>query len=926
MDERKDGQHDDEIKESGIENGAESVENNTASEDKKEEKSVIKDGRIEDIKEKLGIDGDIDTPEEAMAVLDGQVGFDEFLEQQVEESSTEETTVEEKAKIKKEAKEKIYQTAGLGKNVIQKPVETILHESMMPYSEHVILDRALPRVEDGLKPVQRRILYSMNELGVTPDKPYRKSARIVGDCLGKYHPHGDSSVYLAMVRMAQPFNMNCTLVDGHGNFGSVDGDSPAAMRYTEARMTPLALEVLKDLDKDTVDWQFNFDDTLKEPKTLPCKFPNLLVNGTTGIAVGLATNIPPHNLAEAISGAIAYMENEKITLKEMMKHIKGPDFPTGGYVVGGDELVKAYETGRGKIILRAKAHIEMGDNDKKSIVITELPYQVNKSTLLTKILDLRETKKTELAGISEICDESDRNGMRAVIRVKKDADPKQILELLYKWSDLQVSFGINMVAIAGGKPQQMGLLDIIRHYVNYQFDVLIRRTKFDLANAKEREHILEGLVIAVRNIDEVIKIIKSSQNTAEAKKRLMERFSLSDRQAQAILDMRLARLTHLEIFKLEEELKQVRELIKKLTAILGSKKLQVETIKEEMLDIKKRFKTPRVCAILDSFENFVVSSYDDKKPVENVVVALTKAGTVKCFGQKYFGSTNKEFAEKTNEYDIYRKIISTKTDKMVMFFTNLGNAFKMPVEDLLDSKWRGDKGTAFKTLFDEAKSNEYPVAVFEVPQAEKGEENLMFISSLGMLKKTAWKEYFLLKKVFQAAKFKDDDFLVDVQNEETDKKATICFVTEMGFVLNAFVDDIPLQGRISGGVKGINLSAGDKLVFCSQVLPDNQIAILTDKGFAKRVKVFSIEPMARYRKGVKGIEFNKIDNGTKVAFAGLVDRQVDIIIEDKTGARTCYSSETFVSEPRTGTGKSLLRGKAVLEVSSADKYINYLTN
>ena len=467
------------------------------------------------------------------------------------------------------------------------PLEEVLPNSMLPYAEYVILDRALPRVEDGLKPVQRRILYTMYDMGLTPDKPHKKSARIVGDCMGKYHPHGDSSVYDAMVRMAQDFNMRMTLVNGHGNFGSVDGDPAAAMRYTEARLEPLALELLRDIEKDTVRFTLNFDDSLKEPETLPGRFPNLLVNGASGIAVGLATNIPPHNLGEVIDGIVAYIDNPKIKLFEMMKYIKAPDFPTGGYIVA-NELVQAYQTGKGKILLRAKVNVEEGDNDKKLIVITELPYQVNKAKLLTKIAELREEKKDILGGISEITDESDRNGMRAVIKVKKDADVDKILAALYKYTDLECTFGINMVAIAEGKPQQMGLLDIIRYYVAYQREVVLRRTKYDLAQAKERCHILEGLIIAVRNIDEVIEIIKTSESVPVARQRLRDRFDLSERQAQAILDLRLARLTKLEIYKLEQELEELKKLIARLTAIVESKKLQMEVVANELKEIKKQ--------------------------------------------------------------------------------------------------------------------------------------------------------------------------------------------------------------------------------------------------------------------------------------------------------------------------------------------------
>ena len=435
-----------------------------------------------------------------------------------------------------------------GKHILNKNIDEVMHESMMPYSEHVILDRALPRVEDGLKPVQRRILFTLNELGITPDKEYKKSARIVGECLGKYHPHGDTSVYDAMVRLAQNFNMRMPLVEGQGNFGSVDGDDAAAMRYTEAKMAPLAIEMLKDLEKNTVDWQLNFDDTLQEPVTLPARYPNLLVNGASGIAVGLATNIPTHNLSEVINGAIALIDNRNITTAELMKHIKAPDFPTGGYIIAGDELQQAYETGRGKIYIRAKIHIETAGDGKQTNVITELPYQVNKAKLLQRIVELKDIKKDQLAGIGEVIDESDKSGMRAIIKLKKEADTKKILELLFKYTDLQVSFGINMVAIAEGRPQQMGIKQMLNYYVDYQRDVVYRRTKFELDAAKEREHILKGLIIAVRNIDEVVAIIKRSANTTEAKQRLRERFELSDRQAQAILDMRLARLTNCKTF------------------------------------------------------------------------------------------------------------------------------------------------------------------------------------------------------------------------------------------------------------------------------------------------------------------------------------------------------------------------------------------
>ncbi len=888
----------------------------------------VNDSRLDEIKQNMGYKAGAGD-DEAGSIIDGQVGFDDFMakvEQTSEIESSGDLSIEQKAELKKKIKQEMLVTAGLGKNILQKSVDVVMHESMMPYSEHVILDRALPRVEDGLKPVQRRILYTMLELGITPDKPFRKSARIVGDCLGKYHPHGDTSVYDAMVRMAQSFNMGRILVDGHGNFGSDDGDGAAAMRYTEARLAPLAMEMLRDLEKDTVHWSFNFDDTLKEPDMLPSRYPNLLVNGATGIAVGLATNIPTHNLNEVISGVVAYIDNPKITLKEMMKHIKGPDFPTGGYVVGGEELVNAYETGRGKVTLRAKAYIETGDRDRKSIVITEFPYGVKKASLLSKLLDLRETKKEQLEGIAEILDESDRNGTRAVIRVKKDVKPEKLLENLYKYSELQVNFGINMVVIADGRPQQLGLLPIIKYYVDYQQQIIYRRTKYELDQAKERAHILEGLVIAVRNIDEVVKIIKTSANTSEAKKRLMERFVLSERQAQAILDLRLARLTSLEVFKLEQELADLKILIDKLTKILNSPKLQLETVKSELLEIRKRFKTERRSIILSSLDEYELPTAESLQTVENVVIGITKDGAIKSHNSKYFASATKEFSERTASCEIYKKLLPTATNKTLMFFSNLGNAFKISAGDIPEMKWK-DKGLAFAKMFKEVMVGEYPVAVFEMPEQEDEnalKQNLIFFSKLGMIKKTAWSEYFLLKNYFQATKFKDDDYLVDVVPENLDPKGTILFVTKNGMALNAFTDDIPLQGRISGGVKGIMLSDGDEVVLSEQVMPNYRIAVITNKGYAKKVKLAEIEPMARYRKGVKIMDLTATNNGNEVVFASTIDKPYTIAIEDIDGNKAGYSTDSLDNQNRTTSGKSLVRAKTGIDVKSVDIFLNWV--
>ena len=512
--------------------------------------------------------------------------------------------------------------------ILDTTMEDVMHNSMMPYAEHVILERALPRVEDRLKPVQRRILYTMMELGNTPDKPHRKCARIVGDCLGKYHPHGDSSVYGALVHLAQDFSMRAPLVDGHGNFGSIDGDSAAAMRYTEARMAPLAMQMLRDLEKDTVPFRLNFDDTLKEPDMLPDRFPNLLVNGANGIAVGLATNIPPHNLGEAIRAVIAQMEDPDIPLEDLMKIMPGPDFPTGGILLRNEELRNAYQTGRGKLILRAKVDLEDGLAGRKLLVISEVPYQVNKAALLEKIQKLSEEKKAVLGGIYDIRDESDRTGMRAVVELKKDTDARKVLAYLYKYTDLQVTFGVNMVAIAGGKPVLMGLKQMISAYVDYQKQVVTRRTRYELNQAKARAHILEGLMIALDNLDEVIALIRASKSPKEAKAGLMERFSLSEVQAQAILDMRLQRLTNLEVEALRREYADILKLIARLEGILKSEKKLLGVIRTEMSGIAEEYADGRRTAFEDPEEG-PVEMPAEEVVAEDAVLCYTMGGYLK---------------------------------------------------------------------------------------------------------------------------------------------------------------------------------------------------------------------------------------------------------------------------------------------------------
>lgn len=862
---------------------------------------------------------DVDKRNKDIKDIDVNVGkdvFSNYVSNTLEASEVNEKEVEVK-------QEKVY-SEDSGHDVIDgmlyKSLDSVLHESMIPYSEHVILDRALPRVEDGLKPVQRRILYSMLELGVTPDKPYRKSARIVGDCLGKYHPHGDSSVYQAMVRMAQPFNQNELLVSGHGNFGSVDGDGAAAMRYTEARLAPLAMELLRDLDKNTVKWGLNFDDTLKEPEILPGRFPNLLVNGAMGIAVGLATNIPPHNLAETIDGVVAYINKPSITLKEMLKVIKGPDFPTGGYILNSSEIIQAYETGKGKFYLRAKMHIESNGSDKRYIVITELPYQVNKSSLLQKIANYREEGKYGFDNISEIRDESDRDGLRAVIRVKKDADLKVLYESLLKNTELQTTFGMNMVAIANGKPKQMGLLDIISYYSEYQREVILRRSKYDLEQAKEREHILSGLIIAIKNIDAVVKIIKTSQNTTEAKKRLREKFVLSEKQAQAILDMRLARLTSLEVYKLEAEIKKLRELIKHLTAVINSKKLQYDIVKEELLQIKKQYKSERKTRMMRSDESIKIDEGPKEMPAQNVVILKSANNTFKCLNTKQYNYANKEVGDNNTLFDVHVLKFETESTKTLLAFTNLGNCFKVDVKEFGESRYR-DKGIIENKIFKELGSKETVIALFDFEET-KGKENLMFLTKFGMIKKTALSEYGLLKRYFQAMKLRDDDEILSIVKESTVENYTVVLVSKTGMILNAESKDIPLQGRISGGVKGINLSDKDYCVGVSISSSDaGEVICVTDKGYSKRVLLSNIDKMARYRKGLKFITFDK-NNGNSLIFAGVVTNTYTLGCVDKDNNLYYRSTDLVAIEARIGKGKPVDKTKKNLSIVHAFKIDN----
>lgn len=773
--------------------------------------------------------------------------------------------------------------------------EEVMHNSMLPYSENVILDRALPRVEDGLKPVQRRILYAMHEMGLTPDKPYKKSARIVGDCLGKYHPHGDSSVYGAMVRMAQPFSMRMKLIDGHGNFGSADGDPPAAMRYTEARMSPLALELLRDLDKDTVTWSPNFDDSMEEPNMLPGRFPNLLVNGASGIAVGLATNIPPHNMGEAIDAVVAVIDDPKITTAQLLKVIHGPDFPTGGFVIPVDSMESIYETGKGRIKLRARLHVE-DDGGRKNIVITEMPYQVSKADVLKSVADLREKNKELLGGISEILDESDKTGMRAVIKLKREADAGKIVSFLMKKTNLEVGYSVNMVAIAAGKPEQMGLKDILTYYVAYQRDIIVRRTTFDLKAAKQRAEIVRGLLIAIRNIDEVIRIIKSSESTPKAKLALRERFDLTDDQAQAIVDMRLKALTHLEVGKLEEELAELEKRIAYLTAVLASPKKQYNVIKEEILAIKKAMNAPRVSVILDGDDDDVeLPTAEEAVSYRDGVLVRSEEGTLRFMSQKNWSAFVKDNAAIRSE--LPAEAVAVNNKGWIYAFTDRGNIARLDVTDIQERKWK-EKGMNLSQFNRELHPDEKAVRIMFFPSTPVGE--LVFFTRGGAVKRSDWNDFTSMRTAGSAIILAEGDELINVENVNDD--LNVLEVTEGGLCLVYRVTEVPVQGRKAAGVRGVKLSEGDRIAFGGQIDDEGEIIVMTDTGYVKRVIASTIDPGSRYLKGVKIVE---LDRG-KVAYIDTVKMPYDLAVASG-GDTFRINTEDIRLDTRTTKGKLMFK-------------------
>lgn len=795
-------------------------------------------------------------------------------------------------------------------NVVIRPLEQVMHDSMMPYSEFVILDRALPRVEDGLKPVQRRVLYSMLEVGVMPDKPYRKSARIVGDCMGKYHPHGDTSIYDTMVRLAQSFNMREVLVDGHGNYGSIDGDGAAAMRYTEAKLAPIALEMLRDIEKNTVKWDLNFDDTCYEPITLPGRFPNLLVNGASGIAVGLATNIPPHNLKESINAVVAYIDNKNITLDELLKIMPGPDFPSGGYILkNSSTLEDVYKFGKGKIVIRAKLHIENADNGKKNIVITEIPYQVNKSALLIKIAKLKDDDKNgHLSYIQDIVDESDRNGIRAVIKLKRDANVNAILGILYKSTELQCNFNANIVAIADGKPRQLGLLEILDYYVNYQQSVILNRTKFDLEACLKKEHILEGLLIAINNIDEVVQIIKKSKSTNDAKVNLMNTFTLTDVQAQAILDMRLARLTSLEVNKLVYELERIRLLIKKYTAIIKSPILQMQTVKEEILKIRDDYGSDRKTHFLDDENLTVEVNPVIEEIVQDEYVILTASNTLKAIQPKNYNLATKGLNANAHLYEVPKCILQTNTNGIVYLFTNLGNCHRICVKDIEIGKYK-DKGFAIDNFVRTFAKEEVVVSMLELREEDK----LIFTTEQGLVKVSNAEEYFVSKQTIGAIKLKDDDKLLNV--EIFNESKTMLIVTRDFMTVNIEVKDIAPTGRLTAGVKAISLTAKDVVVSSMLVNSEDLVSVITSNSYAKLLKVSDFEISSRNRKGLKCMAYKGVAECLSVQVAS---DKLNYVLENDN--LTLIQNKDLKLNTRTSAGNSVI-GKTGTKIVNVYKYV-----
>ena len=763
------------------------------------------------------------------------------------------------------------------KAILPIAIEKEMKTSFISYAMAVIINRALPDVRDGLKPVHRRILYSMNELGLTPDKPFRKSARIVGDVLGKYHPHGDSAVYMAMVRMAQDFSIRHPLVTGHGNFGSVDGDAPAAMRYTEARMSPIAMELLRDIDKDTVDFYPNFDETLMQPQVLPAKFPNLLVNGTGGIAVGMATNIPPHNLAEAIDATIHLIDDPDATVSDLMQYIKGPDFPTGGIVIGAAGISAAYHTGRGKIVTRARTEIEEYKPGRQRIIVTEIPYQVNKAALITRIAELVQDKTID--GISDIRDESDKSGMRIVIELKKDVNANVILNRLYKHTQMQETFGVIMLALVDGEPRVLNLKELLHYYIEHQKDVIVRRTKFDLERAEARAHILEGLIIALDNIDEVVELIKNSPDVPTARDGLMTRFGLTEKQAQAILDMRLQRLTGLERDKILAEYEKLLERIAYLKKILETPQMVLDIIKEEMTEIKEKYADARRTEITYTADDDI--DMDELIQEEEMVVTLTHFGYVKRIRSDAYRTQKRGGKGITGlsarEEDFAEHVIVTSTHSTLLFFTNRGKVYKCRCYDLPETG-RTAKGTAIVNLLN-LDAGEKVSAVFPATGLNV-EKKLVIVTRDGYIKKTRVSEFANIRQNgLIAIGLREGDELVGVL--ETSGHDNLILGTAKGMSIMFSEEDVRDMGRTAMGVKAVELREGDRVVGIAIAREGADVLVISENGYGKRTPLTEYKVQKRGGIGVRTL--NVTEKTGDMCALGVVDGTEDIMLINDAG-------------------------------------------
>ena len=770
-------------------------------------------------------------------------------------------------------------------NIFDKVHEVDLKKTMetsyIDYAMSVIAARALPDVRDGLKPVQRRILYSMIELNNGPDKPHRKCARIVGDTMGKYHPHGDSSIYGALVNLAQEWSTHYPLVDGHGNFGSVDGDGAAAMRYTEARLSKISMEMTADINKDTVDFVPNFDETEKEPVVLPSRFPNLLVNGTSGIAVGMATNIPPHNLREVINAVVKIIddqidENGETSMEDILQIIKGPDFPTGAEILGTRGIEEAYRTGRGKIRVRAVTNIEPMQNGKNRIIVTELPFMVNKARLIEKIAELVRDKKVD--GITDLSDQSSREGMRICIELRRDVNPNVILNQLYKHTQLQDTFGVIMLALVNNEPKVMNILDMLKYYLKHQEEVVTRRTKYDLNKAEERAHILQGLLIALDNIDEVIKIIRGSKNVQEAKAELISRFDLSEVQAQAIVDMRLRALTGLEREKLEAEYAELMKKIEEYRAILADRKLLLGAIRKEILVISEKYGDERRTHI--GYDEFDISM-EDLIPRENVVITVTNMGYIKRMSMDTFKSQNRGGkgikGMQTLEEDFIRELFVTTSHHYIMFFTNKGRVYRLKAYEIPEAG-RTARGTAVINLL-QLMPDEKITATIPIKEYEDG-KYLFMATKKGLVKKTPIQDYMNVRKTGLAAiSLREDDLLIEVK--VTDNAQDILLVTKYGQCIRFNEKDVRSTGRVSMGVRGMNLSDNDEIIGMQMSSQGKDMLIVSEKGMGKRT---SMEEFTKQNRGGKGVKCYKITEKTgNVVGMKAVDEESEIMIINTEG-------------------------------------------